>query len=354
MPSVDQKNLLNSLQTGVIVCDANLNVHLLNHAAEQMFSVSERVCVGRVLDSILNLPIQFIARCQEAYSGLQSFNEHEVVLQNSVGEAFVANILASFTFWEDEPLLLLELSLLDRHMRIVREGAQQAQYQASRLLLKGLAHEIKNPLGGLRGAAQLLEAELGGHSELAEYTQVIMSEADRLQGLIDRMAGPNQLPQRKPLNIHEVTEWVAGLLEAQKKPDIAVVRDYDPSIPECLADRDWLVQALLNIGINALNAVGDHGSVTLKTRVVHNYTIGSVRHRLCLVMQVLDDGPGVPVDLQATLFYPLVTGRAQGTGLGLSIAQSIVARHGGALEYDTGSGGSTFSIYLPLGDAQDG
>jgi two-component system nitrogen regulation sensor histidine kinase GlnL len=242
---------------------------------------------------------------------------------------------------------LVELLQVDRHLRIAREENLIAQQSTARALVRGLAHEIKNPLGGLRGAAQLLERELPDES-LTEYTRIIIDEADRLQLLVDRMLGPNSLPNKRELNVHEVLERVRALVQGELPAAIRIQRDYDPSIPPLQADRDLLIQAVLNIVRNAVQALGESGVITLRTRTQRQFTIGSRRHRLVARLEIVDNGPGIPPELIEQIFYPMVTGRSDGTGLGLSIAQSLVNQHGGLIECASRPGETVFTLLLPL------
>jgi two-component system nitrogen regulation sensor histidine kinase GlnL len=246
---------------------------------------------------------------------------------------------------------MMELLALDRHLRISRDELLLAQHQASRELIRGLAHEIKNPLGGIRGAAQLLEREYPD-SEHREYTRVIIREADRLQNLVDRLLGPNRLPQKADVNVHQILEHVRQLVEAEAPAGIVVLRDYDPSIPEVHADREQLIQATLNVTRNALQALGAQGSgmIVLRTRTRRQITIGGRRHKLAIQMDIEDNGPGIPHQMMEKIFYPMVTTRAEGTGLGLPIAQYLIHSHGGLIECQSQPGRTVFSMFLPLGD----
>jgi two-component system nitrogen regulation sensor histidine kinase GlnL len=224
-------------------------------------------------------------------------------------------------------------------------------------MVRQLAHEIKNPLGGLRGAAQLLERELLDPA-LREYTRVIISEADRLANLLDCMLGPGRPPAKQPVNVHELLERVYRLLRGEAHEEVAIERDYDPSLPAIEVDPNHIIQAMLNLGRNAIQALsgGREGSaaraeaprLTLRTRVATNVSIGGQRHRLVASIQFEDNGPGVPVDIRDTIFYPLVSGRSEGSGLGLGIAQDLVSRHGGLIEFDSAPGRTIFVIYLPM------
>ena len=243
--------------------------------------------------------------------------------------------------------LLVELMQLDRQLRITREESLVAQQSVSRALTRGLAHEIKNPLGGLRGAAQLLERELADPA-LKEYTDVIIGEADRLQNLVDRMLGPNTIPKKRTINIHQIMERVRQLVSAEVSTQLQLVRDYDPSIPELVADPDQLIQAVLNIVRNAAQAVGEQGEIVLRTRTLRQYTLGQQRHKLVIKVDVIDNGPGIAPDMMESMFYPMVTGRPDGTGLGLSIAQAIINQHGGLIECASEPGNTCFTLLLPL------
>jgi two-component system nitrogen regulation sensor histidine kinase GlnL len=251
--------------------------------------------------------------------------------------------------------LLLELADTTQRKRISRENDLMARLDGSRLMIKQLAHEIKNPLGGLRGAAQLLERELQ-EASLREYTRVIIGEADRLTALVDSMVGPNRAPHKANINVHEICEHVYHLLSAEARPGIVVDRDYDPSLPDATLDRNQTIQALLNVARNALQAVSQRpaeggGKIVFRTRALSNVSIGNTRHRLVASLQIEDDGPGVPDDLRSSIFYPLVTGRSNGTGLGLAVAQELVTRNGGLIEFESEPGRTVFTVLLPIGEA---
>jgi two-component system nitrogen regulation sensor histidine kinase GlnL len=245
--------------------------------------------------------------------------------------------------------LIVEFSDVTRRSRITRENALLAQHFTGRKIIRQLAHEIKNPLGGLRGAAQLLERQLAS-PELKEYTGVIIREADRLAGLVDSLLGPGGRVSLHETNIHEVLEHVAQLVTAESEGSLNLERDYDPGLPPMMLDRDLMVQAVLNLVRNAVAATGPEGTVTLRTRAVTNFTIGDVRHRVIASIDVEDNGPGIPEELQDSVFYPLVTSRPEGTGLGLPLAQELVNRHGGLIEFVSRPGFTVFHIRLPLAD----
>jgi two-component system nitrogen regulation sensor histidine kinase GlnL len=242
-------------------------------------------------------------------------------------------------------------------LRIEREEQQLNQHMANRELIRNLAHEIKNPLGGLRGSAQLLERELD-RADLREYTQVIIKEADRLQALMDRLLTPHRPPHIGPVNIHEVCERVRSLILAEFPNGIRIRRNYDTSLPEIQGDREQLIQVILNIARNAAQAIAAQpatwpqltgtGLIELRTRVVRQVTLVRKRYRLALELQVIDDGPGIPQEIRDRVFYPLVSGREGGTGLGLTLAQTFVQHHHGVIEVDSQPGRTSFRIVLPL------
>ena len=346
----DPADLLDALATGIVVLDAQLCVIYANVAAQHLLAMSFNLARGRPYADLFAESNGMIATLKRARDEGDIFSEREVTVrpQATPRESRVLDI--TITPLEGQMTgthLLVELSDETQRTRLTRESEQRARLEGSRMMTRQLAHEIKNPLGGLRGAAQLLERQLADPAQ-REYTTVIINEADRLTALVDTMAGPMRAPQRLPMNVHEICEHVYHLLRAEARSAVVGDRDYDPSVPEGPFDRNQVVQALLNIARNALQAVGDRGHITLRTRVLGNAHIGLERHRLAVRIDVEDDGPGVPETIRGSLFYPLVTGRANGTGLGLAVAQEIITRNGGAIEFRSEPGRTVFSILLPL------
>lgn len=340
--------IVESLSTAVLVFDDSLAVAQMNPAAEMLLATSVRKARGKPLSKILPSDGEFAAGIAEALRTGQSFTEREMTL-HLPGKAPIT-VDCTVTPLRDRGARLaamVELQRVDRHLRISREESLLAQSHATRALVRGMAHEIKNPLGGLRGAAQLLEHELGDE-ELREYTRIIIAEADRLQNLVNKLLGPNTPPQTQDINVHEVMERVYALVSVEAPAGVKLERDYDPSIPNITADPETLIQAILNIVRNAVQAVGDGGRVRLRTRVERHFTIGHRCHRLVLRIDIQDNGPGIPEDMLQSIFYPMVTGRAEGTGLGLSIAQELINRHGGLIACDSEPGNTVFMILLPL------
>jgi two-component system nitrogen regulation sensor histidine kinase GlnL len=341
------QRILENLHTTVLLLDRGLSLRRLNPAGEMLFAVS----AGRVEGTPAHLLFNddaLVAALRAAVASGHPFTERERVLNLAPGRRVTVDITAVPLLDPESGVeLLVEISEIDRQLRISRDEGILAQSAATRVLVRGLAHEIKNPLGGLRGAAQLLERELASE-ELKEYTRIIISEADRLQNLVNRMLGPNAVPHMAPMNIHEVTERVRQVVQAELPPEVRITSDYDPSIPDVTADRDQVIQALMNLVRNAAQAVGTHGVITLRTRTLRQYTIGQTRHKLVARIEVIDNGPGVPPEMRENIFLPMVTGRADGTGLGLPIAQSLINTHGGLIECESQPGRTVFTVLLPI------
>ncbi len=342
------RRILDNLNLAVLLFDRQLNLTYLNPAAEVLLAASARQVRGVNLKDLLSGEHELVRSCLQTLRSGHPFTEREVSLMLANGRHLTADCTVTPLQEAHQPSeLLMELQRVDRQRRILREENLLAQHQASRALVRGLAHEIKNPLGGLRGAAQLLEREL--HNEaLKEYTGIIIGEADRLQNLLNRMLGPNALPHQRNINIHQVIERVRTLTAAEAPPGVRIVRDYDPSIPEFSADPDQLIQALLNIVRNALQAVGQEGQIILRTRTVRQVTLGHQLHKLSIRIDVIDNGPGIAPDMLENIFFPMVTTRADGTGLGLPIAQALVNQHHGLIECSSQPGKTAFTIFLPL------
>jgi two-component system nitrogen regulation sensor histidine kinase GlnL len=344
-----QLTVLDNLTTATLLVDENLIIQYMNPAAETLLGLSAHRVEGSPLEDNLSCTSENL-RERIGLSMLtgQPYVEHEIDVFIPGNKRITVNCtLTPIRESGEPPSLLLEVVNLDRHLRISREDQILRQNLATRALVRGLAHEIKNPLGGLRGAAQLLEGELVDEG-LKEYTRIIIGEADRLWSLVDRMLGPNGLPKKRDIDIHEVLEHVRNLVSVEAVDTVTIKRDYDPSIPSVYADRNLLVQAILNIVRNALQAVQPYGTITLRTRIERQFSVGQTLHRLIAKVDVIDDGPGVPEYLREKLFYPMITGRDQGTGLGLSIAQTLINLHDGLIEYTSRPGHTKFSIFIPL------
>ena len=340
-------NITDNLSTSVLVLNQFLMIEYMNPAAEVLFAASLRQSQGQPIKELLPAEPAFIEKIRHVLKDAQGFTQHELALILTDDKRITVDCTVNIEDGDPESCLLIEMKQVDRHLRVSREERLLAQNVATRALVRGFAHEVKNPLGGLRGAAQLLEAELPDES-LKEYTQIIIGEADRLQSLVDGMLGPNSLPNVTKLNIHEVVERVRSLVLAEVPEGVRIIRNYDVSIPEFMADKDQLIQSVLNIVRNAIEATEGQGTIELKTRIERQLTIGNTRHRHVMRLDITDDGVGIPEEMQQRIFYPMVTSRAEGTGVGLSIAQSLVSRHGGLIECSTQSGKTCFTILLPI------
>jgi two-component system nitrogen regulation sensor histidine kinase GlnL len=345
--------LLDALATGVVVLDAQFCVVYANVGVQDLLGIGLNQARGRPfsallvnaaeLQALLRRSIEHGETCSAPELTLTPVAAHHGERASVIVDATVTPLEGAITGRH----LLLELADARVRAQLTRENELLARVDGRRLMARQLAHEIKNPLGGLRGAAQLLERELP-NAQLREYTTVILRETDRLSTLVDTMLGSSRPPQLRPLNIHEVCEHVYRLVSSEAAPGVSIERDYDPSIPDASLARDELVQALLNLVRNALQAVARRGRIVLRTRTLSNVPMHGARHRLVACLQVEDDGPGVPEALRDSLFMPLVTGRSEGTGLGLAVAQDVVSRHRGLIEYESRPGRTVFSMLLPL------
>lgn len=344
--------LLDNLTTATLLLNDELRLEYMNPAAEMLLAISGQRSHGQFISELFTESPEALNALHQAVVQAHPFTKREAHLTSLNGQSLVVDYAVTPILSRGTTLLLLEVHPRDRLLRISKEEAQLSKQETTKMLVRGLAHEIKNPLGGIRGAAQLLARELPA-TELRDYTDVIIEEADRLRNLVDRMLGSNKLPALSTTNIHEVLERVCSLVDLESQGSITLVRDYDPSIPELLVDREQMIQAVLNIVRNAMQALASQpeqrlGRITLRTRSLRQFTIGHTRHRLVCKVEIIDNGPGIPAELQETLFYPMVSGRADGTGLGLAITQTIISQHQGLIECESHPGHTLFSIFLPL------
>ena len=344
---------LDLLSSSVVLLDANLAIRHMNPAAEHLLAVSGKTVCGSRLDAVAGCPGTLTEALANALAHGWSYSGPNTEIRRNDDEALHLNCSVSpveagavrllVEFWPIDPQIL----------RATREERLLEQQLASRELIRNLAHEIKNPLGGIRGAAQLLERELNNPG-LREYTQVIIKEADRLQDLMKRLLSPHRPMQPGAVNIHEILERVRSLLTAEFPDSLVIRRDYDTSLPELVGDREQLIQAVLNVARNAAQAIMKRpegeaaGQITFRTRVARQVTLAKRRFSLALELQVIDDGPGIPEDIRERMFYPLVSGREGGNGLGLTLAQSFILQHQGTIECQSRPGHTCFTIRLPL------
>ena len=347
---------LDLLATAIVLIDQGLTVRYANPAAENLFELSSKNFVGHTIteifqDALLDTAVDYARANSCTYIEhdlkIGALGRGKLQLNCTVSPVELEGWIAG---WRG---LLLEFRHIEQQLKIAREERLLDQSQANRELIRNLAHEIKNPLGGIRGAAQLLDHELE-RPNLHEYTQVIMKEADRLQALMDRLLTPHRLPRPAPLNIHEVLERVRSLILAEYPHGIAIHRDYDTSLPLLKGDKEQMIQIVLNIVRNAAQALNGNGQITLRSRVVRQVTLARRRYRHALKLEVNDTGPGIPADMRERIFYPLVSGREGGSGLGLTLAQTFITQHGGTITFDSQPGNTTFTLLLPITETANG
>ena len=345
------QTILDNLHSAVLVINRDLGVECMNPSAEHLFQISSKRAMKRSIAKLVPGEPEFHDRLSRSLISGHPFTVYDTSLQNHDGTVMNVDYSVSpIAYRPSGKFLLLEFTRLNSFMKISKEETLIHQHDATRSLLRGLAHEIKNPLGGIRGSAQLLDRELDDDGK--EFTHIIIREADRLQRLVDRMLGPKNLPVKTDLNIHKVLEHIRQLVKAEAD-GIQFVADYDPSLPDLHADEAMLIQALLNIIRNAVAALNGEGRITLRTRPRRNCSIRSQTYQLVAQIDVIDNGEGIPEDLTETLFFPMVTGRAEGTGLGLSIAQSLIQQHNGLIEFSSKPGETCFTILIPLENGHD-
>lgn len=332
------------LDCAVIALDESGHILYVNPAAEQLFDCSSRDLLRQHLGEVLPHAAPILHIVEAAMLRRAVVREYEVNIEHPDRPLLLSVVAAPV---ESGPAsLLLELRLLDKQLKIANEERLLAQQQANRELIRNLAHEIKNPLGGIRGAAQLLEHELPDPG-LREYTQVIRFETERLQSLIDRLLTPHRLPRMGELNIHEVLERVRSLTLAEHRESLSIRRDYDTSLPMLWGDKEQLIQVVLNIVRNAVQALQGHGQIVLRTRIARQVTVVRHRHNLAIQVQIIDNGPGIPDHLRDRIFYPLVSGRPDGHGVGLMLAQTYTQQHRGSIEFESRPGHTCFSLLFP-------
>lgn len=348
---------LDLLTSAVILLDGTGRMAFANTAAETLLDFSSRTALGQKLSGMLvngSLIDELFADAQRLV-----YSNKRLDFQLHRPGRDPVQVHAIVTVLHDVPQtpVLFEMQETDQQRRIDREERLHDQSQINRELIRNLAHEIKNPLGGIRGAAQLLQMEMSTPAfaaELSEYAQVIIKEADRLQSLVDRLLAPHRKARIVgDVNIHEVCERVRSVLKAEYPRGLSIERDYDASIPEFRGDKEQLIQALLNIAHNASQALAPQiargeAEIVLRTRICRQVTVARTRHRLALELHVVDNGPGIDPEIRDRVFLPLVSGREGGTGLGLTLAQTFVEEHHGSIDFDSQPGRTDFRIQLPL------
>ncbi len=352
---MNQFSGLDLLASSVLVLDPEARILYANPAAENLLERPFKLLQHLKLNDLFLNGDELLSGFEQALARQFADKRQDLILERNGHEALHVHSIVTSLDLAHAPVLI-ELRENVQQVKLDREERMQDQNKENKELIRNLAHEIKNPLGGIRGAAQLLELELPERhaKELREYTQVIIKEADRLQILVDRLLAPNRLPQAiADVNIHEVCERVRSLIVAEFPRGLSIKRDYDLSIPEFRGDQQQLIQVVLNIAHNAaqalLSEIAHHrAEIIFKTRVVRQITLAKVRYRLALDLHIIDNGPGIPVEIRDRIFYPLVSGRDGGSGLGLTLAQAFITQHAGVIDCESRPGCTDFRILIPL------
>jgi two-component system nitrogen regulation sensor histidine kinase GlnL len=348
-------NLLDQLPNAIIIFDGKTK-HLFyaNPAAESALELSRKAIVGHLLDELFADNPALNGMIDEVANNVTAAQRQEMILHvfpNTIDyDAVPAHVVIALL--EEPDLMLMEWFPLDQQLRSERDERVTQQVEANKQLMRNLAHEIKNPLGGIRGAAQLLEFELP-EKGLREYTQVIIKESDRLQTLVDRLLAPHRRAHTTELiNLHEALERVRSLVLAEFPSGLRIIRNYDTSLPDIIGDKEQLIQAVLNIAHNAAQALSEEmrrgtAVIEFRTRVARSVTIAKQRYKLALDLHVIDNGPGIPEEIRDRIFFPLVSGREGGSGLGLTLAQTFVQQHQGFIACESQPGKTDFHIQIP-------
>lgn len=346
---------LDLLASAVLILDTKSRVAYANASAENLLESSLKSLLQQKLIKIFSNSEKLAEMIEQVTA--QEFTEkrQDLTLERPGRDSLQVHCIVTAIDIQETPILI-ELRENIQQLKLDREERILDQSQANKELIRNLAHEIKNPLGGIRGAAQLLEMELPERhlKDLREYTQVIIREAGRLQTLVDRLLAPHRRPHIVgDVNIHEVCERVRSLIMAEFPNGLTITRDYDLSIPEFRGDKEQLIQAVLNVAHNAATALIDRiqtgdADLILKTRVARQVTIAKIRYRLALDLHIIDNGPGIPPEISERIFYPLVSGRDGGSGLGLTLAQTFIQQHMGVIECESRPGLTEFRIRIPL------
>ena len=346
------ENILNNLCTAVISLDHELKVCFINQSAESLLEISASKSLDKPLAELVRGFDQYMSIFYDAIQSGQPYTQRMAEFTLTPGTHLTLDFTISPISEGEWPRLLLEMHPLDRYLRIDRDAALNERQEISRQMIRGLAHEVKNPLGGIRGSAQLLEKQLVT-DELKEYTKIIIDETDRLTHLVDQMLGPTRIPKPESTNIHVLLERVRRLIELEY-PGVDTIKDYDPSIPEVLVDPEMYLQALINILRNAMQSMVDtsHPKLAITTRIERQFTINTIRHKTVVRIDITDNGCGIPPELKENLFYPMISGRPDGTGLGLPLVHAVIHQHSGHIEFDSEPGATIFRIFIPFGAVQ--
>ena len=340
--------IIDHLATSVLLFDENLHLVSINSAGESLLSMSSKRILGLTPEKIWPNTMFFPDMIRKSFQFVRTRIERGVEMGLINRDSVKVDCIFTPIVIDDETKeIIVELVGVDTFVREMQEFNHQTVQKVAKESVQGMAHEIKNPLGGIRGAAQLMEKELDDES-LLEYTKIIINESDRLRNFLDRMMAANTYPVRTDTNIHEIIEYVISIIRVESSRNLNIEKDYDPSIPTTNADREQLIQAVLNLLRNAVQATTDDERILLKTRIQRQITIQNKLNKLAIQLDIIDNGPGIPAEIESGAFYPMVTGHAEGTGLGLSIAQQLIQSHGGIINYDRKDNNTYFSILLPI------
>ncbi|MBF6058022.1 MULTISPECIES: nitrogen regulation protein NR(II) [Thiomicrorhabdus] len=338
------KEVLEGLTTAVIWVAEDERIRFMNGAAGEIFQLSPSRVVGSRWDALMPGLVDDISQAKE-----KKITIHEYVIE--VLDPFKIRVSCTISPYElnHQRGWLFELYNTERHHRIVEEDERWHQYEAGNLLIRTLAHEVKNPLAGILGATQLLQKRHNPEDKEMAFLDIISKEVSRLKNLVDRMLGPKQSAEKDWCNIHELIRYVLQIVEGEKPPNVYVKLDYDPSIPEVLMDHEAMVQALLNLVKNAIQAMQEKGGMlTIKTRVEHKFTLGTQTYPLVAMISIIDEGEGIPAEVFDSIFYPMVSSKPEGSGLGLPVAQNVLRQHEGLIVAESEPGNTKFNVYLPL------
>ena len=346
--------IVDHLATAVLLFDKDLHLISINNSGEGLLSVSSKRVRGMTPKQIWPKSSFFYEAIHRSLHTGSTCIERGVEMQLNMDQKIKVDCMITPIMVDEVPVeILVELVDANAFVRVMQEVSQQTVQEAAKESIQGMAHEIKNPLGGIRGAAQLLEQELD-NKELREYTRIIISESDRLRNFIDRMLTSSSHPTKTEMNIHEVLEYVISIVRAENAQPLRIEKDYDPSIPCINADREQIIQAILNLIRNAVQAIDEkEGVITLRTRIQRQVTIQHKLNRHIIELDIIDNGPGIPPEIEAGAFYPMITGRPEGTGLGLSIAQQLIQSHGGLINYERKEENTYFTVLLPMEQTND-
>jgi two-component system nitrogen regulation sensor histidine kinase GlnL len=336
--------VLGGLSTAVIWVDSDRKIQYMNVAASELFQLGESRAIGKEWRYLLpNLDVELVNNSQ------QKVTVHEYAIETPGFERIRVSCRITPYQLNQKKGWLIELYDNERHHRIIEEDERWHQYEAGNLLVKTLAHEVKNPLAGILGATQLLQKRHQGEQKELAFLDVISKEVIRLKNLVDRMLGPGSSATKEPHNIHLVIRHILQVIAGEKPDNVAIKLDYDPSIPEITMDFDAMVQAMMNLVKNGIQAMRNTGGfLTIRTRVEHKFTLGSKTYPLVAVISIKDEGEGIPENVFDSIFYPMVTSKKEGTGLGLPVSQNVLRQHGGLIVAESEPGRTVFSVYLPI------